>query len=133
MIPSTSGAILTDLTVEKQPTKTYKLDVQNNIVNGFCDGIESMKQTVYKILNTERYSNIMYSWNYGIELLDLFGEPIDYVVTELKRRITEALLQDDRILSVDEFDYKTDRRSVSMTFTVHTIFGDVQSEREVNV
>ena len=133
MIPSINNILSTDLIVERQPTKTYKLDIKNNIVNGYCDNLESMTQVVYKILNTERYANIMYSWNYGIELLDLFGQPIDYAVAELKRRITEALLQDDRIQSVDDFEYSVDRKDVFLTFTVHTIFGDIQSEKAVNI
>ena len=133
MIPTTSGVLSTELTVERQPTKTYKLNIENNIITGLCDGLESMTQVVYKILNTERYANIMYSWNYGIELLDLFGEPIDYVVSELQRRITEALLQDDRILSVDEFECQNDRKNVHITFTVHTIFGDFQTGKVVEV
>ena len=133
MIPTTSGVLSTELTVERQPTKTYKLNIENNIITGLCDGLESMTQVVYKILNTERYANIMYSWNFGIELLDLFGEPIDYVVSELQRRITEALLQDDRILSVDEFECQNDRKNVHITFTVHTIFGDFQTGKVVEV
>ena len=133
MIPSTSSILSTTLKVGTQPTKTYKLNADNNTIGGFCDDLEAMKQVVYKILNTERYKNIMYSWNYGIELRDLFGEPINFVVSELKRRITEALIQDDRIKSVDDFNYQVNRRTVSLTFTVHTIFGDVQSEKAVNV
>lgn len=133
MIPSTSTILSTELKVERQPTKTYKFNIENNTIGGFCDDLEAMTQVVYKILNTERYKNIMYSWNYGIELLDLFGEPINYCISELKRRITEALIQDDRIQSVDNFEYKADRRSVRMSFTVHTIFGDIQSEKVVNV
>lgn len=133
MIPSTNSVLSTTLKVERQPTKTYKLDIENNIINGFCDDLEAMKQVIYKILNTERYENIMYSWNYGIELGGLFGEPMNYAVSELKRRITEALMQDDRIQGVDGFEHQTKRRTVSLTFTVHTIFGDVQSERAVNI
>jgi phage baseplate assembly protein W len=132
MIP-TNSILSTNLRIERQPTKTYRLNIENNIISGFCDNLESMKQVVYKILNTERYENIMYSWNYGIELRDLFGEPINYVILELKRRITEALVQDDRIQSVDGFEYQTGKRTVSLTFTVHTIFGDIQSEKAVNV
>ena len=133
MIPSTNTILSTNLKVEKQPTKTYKIIIENNVINGFCDNLEAMKQSVYKILNTERYENIMYSWNYGIELQDLFGEPINYVVSELQRRITEALVQDDRIRSVDGFEYQIDRKTVSLTFVVHTIFGDIQSEKVVSL
>ena len=133
MIPSTNSVLSTTLKVERQPTKTYKLNIEDNVISGFCDNLEAMKQVVYKILNTERYKSIMYSWNYGIELLDLFGEPTNYVVSELKRRITEALVQDDRITSVDDFEYNIKRKTVSLTFTVHTIYGDVQSEKVVDI
>ena len=133
MIPSTNSVLSTTLSVERQPTKTYKFDIENDVINGFCDGLESMKQVIYKILNTERYEHIMYSWNYGIELRDLFGEPMNYVISELQRRVTEALVQDDRIKSVDGFNYNIDRKTVHLNFTVHTIFGDVQSEKVVNV
>lgn len=132
MIPSKS-ILSTTLKVERQLTKTYNLNIENNIINGSCDGLEAMKQVIYKILNTERYEHIMYSWNYGIELRDLFGEPVNYVVSELQRRITEALVQDDRIQSVDGFEHQISRKTVYLTFTVHTIFGDVQSEKVVNV
>lgn len=133
MIPSANKILLTTLNVEKQPSKDYKLHIEQNTISGVCDGLEAMKQVIYKILSTERYQCIIYSWDYGIELLDLFGEPITYVLPEIKRRITEALVQDDRIRSVDgfEFDVKS-KGTVSVKFTVHTIFGDVQEEKVVN-
>ena len=92
-----------------------------------------MHQVIYKILNTERYQYIIYSWNYGIELADLFGEPVTYVCPELQRRITEALVQDDRITSVDSFEFDlSEKRTVKVTFTVHTIFGELEEEKVVN-
>ena len=133
MIPSTNTILSTDLEVKTQPSKNYKMHLEQNIINGFCDELEAMQQVIYKILNTERYHHIIYSWNYGIELLDLYGEPVTYVCPELKRRITEALVQDDRIESVDNFKFDTtEKRTVKVTFTVHTVFGNVESEKVVN-
>ena len=133
MIPSTNTILSTDLEVETQPSKNYKMYLEQNIINGFCDELEAMRQVIYKILNTERYQCIIYSWNYGIELLDLYGEPVTYVCPELQRRITEALVQDDRIESVDNFEFDiSEKRTVKATFTVHTIFGNVESEKVVN-
>lgn len=133
MIPSTNTILSTDLEVETQPSKNYKMYHKQNIVNGFCDELEAMQQVIYKILNIERYQHIIYSWNYGIELLDLIGEPVTYVCPELQRRITEALVQDDRIESVDNFEFDTSEKgTVKVTFTVHTIFGSVESEKVVN-
>ena len=133
MIPSTNTILSTDLEVKTQPSKNYKMYIEQNNISGLCDELEAMQQVIYKILNTERYQYIIYSWNYGIELLDLYGEPLTYVCPELQRRITEALIQDDRIESVDNFIFDTsEKRSVKVTFTVHTIFGNVESEKVVN-
>lgn len=133
MIPSTNTILSQDLEVETLPSKNYKMQIEHDVINGFCDELEAMKQVVFKILNTERYQHIIYSWDYGIELLDLYGEPVTYVCPELERRITEALVQDDRIDSVDSFVFDvTEKRTVKVTFTVHTIFGGIEAEKVVN-
>jgi len=133
MIPNINDDFQEDFEIETGTSYTYKLDLEGKIVTGYIDGIEAMKQAIFKILNTERYEYVIYSWNYGIELADLFGQPISYVLPELKRRITEALMQDDRILSVDNFSFETNRNKVHVTFTVHTIFGDVEAEKVVSI
>lgn len=133
MIPSTTAFLEQNFELEEQPTHTYKMNLESNLIRGYTDDLEAMKQAIYKILLTERYQYIMYSWNYGIELLDLYGEPVSYVCPELKRRITEALLWDDRIESVSDFEFDISKKGVvHVSFTAHTIFGDVQAEREVN-
>ena len=133
MIPSTNSILSMNLEMEAQPSKNYKLHIEKDVINGYCDGLEAMKQVIYKILNTERYQYIIYSWNYGVELQDLFGEPISYVCPELERRITEALIQDNRINDVSDFEFDlSERKTVKVTFIAHTIFGDVDIEKVVN-
>lgn len=133
MIPSTAGFLNRDFEIEEQPDRTWRMRPEEKRVQGHTDGLEAVKQAIYKILMTERYQYIMYSWNYGIELLDLFGEPVTYVCPELKRRITEALLCDDRIRNVDHFEFSYPQKGViHVTFTVHTLYGDVDVEKEVN-
>lgn len=132
MIPG-NNILSTRLVLGTQPSKNYKLDIENDVISGTCDGLEAMKQVVYKILNTERYQNIIYSWNYGIELQDLYGKAIVEVCAGLERRITEALIQDDRIEAVDNFIFDiTEKRTVKVTFTVHTVFGEFEEEKVVN-
>lgn len=130
MIPVVGNDL--NIEIETAPSLNYKMNIDDeNIVNK-CDELEAMKQVIYKILNTERYQYLIYSWDYGIELNDLFGEAVSYVVPELERRITEALLQDDRIESVTDFEFDTSKRgAVSCKFMVNTIFGEVESERTV--
>lgn len=133
MIPSTTAFLEQDFEITEQPTHTYKMNLESNLIRGYTDGQEAMKQAIYKILLTERYQYIMYSWNYGIETLDLYGEPVSYVCPELERRISEALLWDERIKSVTDFEFDISKKGVvHVSFTAHTIFGDVQAEREVN-
>lgn len=133
MIPSTTAFLEQDFEITEQPTHTYKMNLESNLIRVYTDGQEAMKQAIYKILNTERYQYVMYSWNYGIELLDLYGEPVSYVCPELERRITEALTWDDRIQSVDNFEFNISKKGeILVTFTAHTVFGDVVAEKVVN-
>lgn len=132
MIPSISNLMILNLEIVSQPSKNYKMHIQDNIIGGTCDRLEAMKQVVYKILNSERYKYPIYSWNYGIELADLIGEPVSYVCAEIGRRITEALMQDDRIEEVSDFEFDISKKhEVVCTFVVRTIFGDIESQKGV--
>jgi len=135
MIPSSANLMNLTFEFAEQPTKTYKMDLQTGRnIRGYTDELKAMEQAIYKILNTERYQYVIYSWNYGIELLDLFGMPISYVCPELERRIIEALTHDTRIKSVTDFTFDSPKRGVlCTTFTAHTIFGDVRAEKAVNI
>lgn len=129
-----SGAISV-VTNPTQPNKTYKMMIDAERIQGtIISDLETVKQAIYKIINTERYKYLIYSWNYGIELEDLFGKPIPYVLPEIPRRIKEALTQDDRIKDVLGFDLSYDKKgSVLAKFTVVTIYGSVDIEKVVNV
>ena len=134
MIPSASGFLKHDFEVKEQPSRVYKMDLQGTSVRGFCDEMAAMKQMVYRILNTERYKYIIYSWNYGIEIIDLYGKPITYVCPELERRIREALIVDTRVTDVSDFQHDTTQKGIVHTkFVVHTIFGDIEADKRVNI
>ena len=109
MLPAVNDDLQKDFEIEEETSHTYKLDLDNSTIAGYVDDLEAMKQAIYLILNIERYEYLIYSWNYGIELNDLYGQPIPFVLPELKRRITEALIQDSRILGVDNFSFETIR------------------------
>lgn len=123
-----SGAVIT-----AQPDATYKMRVEEEMVQGQADGLEAIEQACYKILNTERYRYVIYSWNYGVELDDLYGKPIPYVFSELPRRIREALLQDDRVQEVTNFELSHVRGDVLAKFEVVTKRGILMIEKGVTV
>ncbi len=122
-----------DFMIEEQANKTYKLNIENNTIEGICDGLESIKQTIYCILNTERFECLIYSWDYGIETKQLIGEHSTYVIPELERLIKEALKQDDRIEDVTEFEFTKERNVVTAKFIVITNIGNIKVEKEVNI
>lgn len=134
MIPSTGGFLAQDFEIEEQPSLTYRMDQDSDSIRGSVDRVEAVKQAVFRMLQTERYQYIIYPWWYGLETLDLYGEPINWVCAELERRIPEALLVDSRITSVTDFEHDTSEKgAVHTTFTVHTIFGDIATERKVSI
>lgn len=115
-----------------QPSKTYKIS-DNNTIAGFIDGIDAVKQAVALALSTERFNHPIYSWDYGVELECLVGKDILFIYVEIKRRIKEALEQDDRIASVSDFKYTRQDDSLLVEFTVETDYGKFDSELAVNV
>lgn len=135
MIPSVRDDLQNDFEIEtvRFPSKSYNLLVEKSRCIGFVDGIEAIKQAIFLMLSIERYEHVIYSWNYGVEFKDLFGQPTDYVASEVKRRIRECLLQDDRINEVDSFEVTTKKNKVHVSFTAHTIYGEVQAEKEVAI
>lgn len=119
---------------EVMPSLAWKLDSETMTMEGTVDGIDSVKQAILCILNTERYEYLIYSWNYGVELVELLGEPISYAVPELKRRIAEALEQDDRINGIRDFQFDTSNQgTVLVSFVAETIFGTLGIEKEVSM
>lgn len=141
MIPETSGLIESEEIILEEPSsKTYLIDFDQKCLrlsfdegdsNGFIDDLKAMEQAVFCMLNTERSEHLIYSWDYGSELQDIIGMDTDIVLSEIERRVTEALMEDSRILSVDDFDFETNKKEVVCTFSVSTIYGDLEMEQEV--
>lgn len=138
LLPDTAADESGAITVATNPTwpnKTYRMEIDAERVRGnITSDLDAVKQAVYKIINTERYKFLIYSWNYGVELEDLFGKPIPYVLPEIPRRIKEALIQDDRITDVLGFDLTYNKRGdVLAKFTVVTIYGNFDAEKAVTI
>ncbi len=119
-------------TLEEIKSKNYKMLLKEEVIKGYVDELEAMKQVVYKILSTERYVHLIYTWNYGVELRQLFGKPVDYVCPEIERLIKAALFQDNRINNVYSFTFdKSKKGVVSVEFIVETIYGEMSITKEV--
>jgi phage baseplate assembly protein W len=132
MIPNIT-VLTEEITEAVYPNKTYKIAVDKNRIDGYTNDLEALMQSIYLILSTERYEFLIYSWDYGVELVDLIGKPMPYVMAELPRRITEALTQDDRIEDVVNFEFETKGKKLQVKFTVVSNLGNIPTEMEVTV
>ncbi len=132
MIPK-NDELIEDFEIEGYVSKTYFLDTEKNRVVETCDAVTALKQTIYSILNTERFEHLIYSWNYGVEFKELIGENETYVIPELERVIKEALLQDDRITDVNNFEFEKNKKSIIATFNVVSTLGDIAFNKVVNI
>lgn len=128
MLPEGVGVDVSLSYVEK-PTHTFIIDWSAGQISRMDSGLAAMRQAVEIVLKNERFQWQIYTSNFGSELRDLIGEEYDYIISELPRRVEEALLVDSRILSVENFVFSMiggDR--VSCTFDVITVFGAFTQE-----
>lgn len=130
MLPEYNTIYQQDNTI---PSKTYYINRNTNRISGYIDDKNAIVQAIYLILSTERYESVIYNWYYGTEFDSLVGKDRDFVKSELKRRIAEALLEDDRILDVTDFDITFNKDIANVVFLVETNIGDININWEVNL
>lgn len=122
------------LRVENQTSRTYKLDLEKKRIVGKIDNEDAILQLVLKILHTERYAYVIYSQNYGVELDRLIGQDYNFIMSDIERTMTDALLADDRILSITDFKTEQDTiDTMNVSFTVNSIIGQATIKTEVNI
>lgn len=136
MIPANTlydDAVLDNIEHIKAPSGGWKLSADMTKCGAKVAGLDELKQCIYFMMSTEPNHFIIYNQDYGVGLVDLIGQPMDFVMAELQLRITNALLKDDRIYSVYDFDFNQNGRSLAVSFTVSSDFGDTTIETEVTV
>lgn len=133
MIPQVQDDLKQDFTIEALPSKTFRMCHDPEVITGTIDQIQAVEQAVFLILNVERYQWLIYSWDYGVELHNLIGKDPEYCLPEIERRVREALLQDDRITAVQNFEFEVNKKQVLTTFKVVSIFGEINVEKAVEI
>ena len=63
-----------------QPSLGWRIDFLKMRIIGNIDETESVRQAVYMILSTERYTKPIHTWNYGIETYDLYQSNKSYII-----------------------------------------------------
>lgn len=123
-----------DLKEESIPEKTYRLNFETKTIGGYIDDLEARKQAVKKILLTEYGVYQIYSEeDYGRIYEDLIGKPMTYAVSEVKARIREAILTDERFETVDFTEQKINGRKVAFDIVVTCADGESLSMEGVEL
>ena len=86
-----------------------------------------MKVWIYKTLKTERWRYRVYDNAYGIELEQFIGAYTNNSdnAAEVERYISEALLVNPYIKSIDDVQATIDGDSLSYTITLTTVYGSL--------
>lgn len=111
------------------PTTTYA--VKDGRICGVTDGLEAIRQAIDILLHTERYQYQIYTSNFGAELSRLVGKAPEYVMSSLKRRVTDVLLTDKRITAVENFSFRQTDETLECQFDVRTVYGPIRMEASV--
>lgn len=125
--------ITAGLTYEQQPSRTWNINKDTNRIQGETDGQAAVRQAVEIILNVERFRWQIYRPYSGMQWDGLIGQDPGYVASELQRRITEALLMDDRVRGISDFTYSVSGNTLNASLTVNTVYGEIETGVEVNI
>ncbi|MGI6030920.1 MAG: DUF2634 domain-containing protein [Eubacteriales bacterium] len=113
------------------PSRTFCISLENGRMQGMCDGVESVRQAVWKCLATQRGEHLIYGPYYGLDRNALVQADPAQLQAAAEQAVRSALLRDPRVWSVDRVQALRQGDSLSLTVEVTTRFGTVQLTEEV--
>lgn len=112
---------------EKEP-RDYEIDFKTEKLTGkIITGKKAIEQWIIIVLSTDRYFYTQYSWDHGSELNTLIGQNAkqDYVESEVKRMIEDALSVNENITGIENLDCTIEGDKLMASFTAQTVYGEV--------
>lgn len=117
---------------ELETLETFRIDFQRGVITSeIIDQVEAIKQFVYITLRTERFLFPIYSQDYGSELREVIQDrnsTEELRLSEIERMIEEALVFDERIEAVENYDFSVDGDRYYASFDVVTVDEVVRME-----
>lgn len=113
---------------------TYYIDSKTGHLSSMIDNKESIIQSVFKALDTQKFEYQIYSWFYGLDMEPFIGQDIEYIRVNIRRYLEDCLLQDDRIFSIQNIIVQqSDIDSCSIIFDIQTSEGLIENiTKEIN-
>lgn len=96
------------------------------------EGLEAVRTWCWKTLHIERYKYLIYSWDYALDMEQFVGQTFNSLTkVEIIREITEGLMQNEYVTSVDNFNITAEKKKVFVEFSINTVYGNIEGRREV--
>lgn len=108
-------------------------EAEENFLRGRAEGLQALRQAVYLLLQTEQGEYEIYPGAYGVRLGDLVGRSLAYAIPEVERRLREALMADERIISVEDFRFerRPGSSALGVSFMIRSVYGELAAQKEV--
>lgn len=113
------------VTFMEYPSNTWYVNPKTKRISGMADGFAAVKQAVEILFSVERFLWQIYSPNFGMEWEGLVGQNPGYVALEIQRRAKDAIRTDRRMTEITDFSYQVNGDSLTVEFTVQTVYGPV--------
>lgn len=114
--------------------REYGIDFHTGQLTGkIVEGLEAIKGWIWLCMHTERFRHAIYSADYGTSLEQYIGHMLseEYINTDCEREISDALLINEYIESIEEFEVVRNSDSLNISFRVVTKFGSLEVDEVV--
>lgn len=91
------------------------------------EGKEALREWIKKCIRTIKYRAAVHKdLEYGLNIDDLIGSelPTDFLKAEIEREVTDALLKNTYITSIENFTFDIDGSRLIANLTVNSIYDD---------
>jgi hypothetical phage related protein len=114
--------------------REYGIDFQTGQLTGkIVEGLEAIKVWIWLCMHTERFRHAIYSADYGTSLEQYIGHMLseEYINTDCESEISDALLINEYIESIEDFEAVRNSDSLNISFRVVTKFGSIEVDENV--
>lgn len=122
-----------DSQVVKVP-REYGINFATGQLTGkIVEGLEAIKVWIWLCMHTERFRHAIYSADYGTSLEQYIGHMLseEYINTDCESEISDALLINEFIESIEDFEAVRNSDSLNISFRVVTKFGSIEVDENV--
>lgn len=114
--------------------REYGIDFTTGQLTGkIVEGLEAIKVWVWLCMHTERFRHAIYSADYGTSFEQYIGHVLsdEYINTDCESEISDALLINEYIESIEDFEAVKDGEHLRVSFRAVTKFGSIEVDENV--